>query len=193
MTCTRRILNIIAFEINAMLTPLAVRECFKSCKVSADCGADRSYQRRQKMNIQFAKKITLRFLGLIALGAISVHAFAQSAEYRRGYDQGYRAGVEAQRRQSQEDQQRNQSFQAGSRVTVDEAYYGAGGATCDARNQVQQDADRQANASIKASNDLCGDPANGTAKVLRITYRCGDSRQIRVQTQEGTSVALTCR
>ena len=145
------------------------------------------------MDIQFTKKITLRFLGLIALGAMSAQAFAQSAEYRRGYDQGYRAGVETQRRQNQEENQRHQNFQVGSRISIDEAYYGAGGATCDARSQVQQEADRQPNPSIRASNDLCGDPVQGTAKMLRITYRCGDSRQIRVQAAEGNAVTLTCR
>lgn len=142
------------------------------------------------MDIQFTKKIMLRSLGLAALCAISGQALAQSAEYRRGYDQGYRAGVEAERRQRQEEFSRQGH---GARISIDEAYYGAGGNTCDARNQVQQEADRQPNPSIRASNDLCGDPAQGTVKVLRITYRCGDSRQIRVQTQEGSAVTLNCR
>jgi hypothetical protein len=144
------------------------------------------------MDIKFTKEIMLRSLGLIALGAVSAQAFAQSEEYRRGYDQGYRAGVEAQRRQQQEEYSRPQGGY-GSRVSIDEASYGAGSSTCDARNQVQQEADRQPNPSIRASNDLCGDPAQGTVKALRITYRCGDSRQIRVQAQEGNAVTLNCR
>jgi len=36
-----------------------------------------------------------RLLALALLGALAMPAFAQSAEYRRGYDEGYRAGVAA--------------------------------------------------------------------------------------------------
>ena len=54
------------------------------------------------MDTKFVSKGVLCALGFITLGAMSVSAFAQSTEYRRGYDQGYRDGIEAQSRQGQQ-------------------------------------------------------------------------------------------
>lgn len=138
------------------------------------------------MDIKFARKGILHALGLIALGAISVSAFAQSAEYRRGYDQGYRDGLEAQSRQEQ------QGEPAG-RIIIEEASYGTRDASCDVRDRLQQAVGWRRNISIAATNDLCGDPAPNRVKRLDVRYRCGDGQTFRVQTREGGTATLNCR
>lgn len=138
------------------------------------------------MDIEFARKGILHALGFIALGAMSVSAFAQSAEYRRGYDQGYRDGIEAQSRQGQQGE-------AVGRIIIEEASYGTRDASCDIRDRVQQAVGWRRNFSITANNDLCGDPAPNRVKRLDVRYRCGDGQALRVQTREGGTVTLNCR
>lgn len=138
------------------------------------------------MDIKFARKGVLCALGFITLGAISVTAFAQSNEFRRGYDQGYRDGIEAQSRQGQ---------QGGSvgRIIIEEADYGTRDESCDARDVVQKAVGWRRNVSIKANNQLCGDPARGSQKRLVVVYRCGDGPELRARTREGGAVTLNCR
>lgn len=138
------------------------------------------------MNIKFAGKGALCALGFITLGAMSVSAFAQSAEYRRGYDQGYRDGIEAQDRQGQQGE-------PPGRIIIEEASYGTRDAACDIRETVQQAVGRRRNISIAATNDLCGDPAPNHLKRLEIRYRCGNGPVLRARTREGSSVTLNCR
>jgi hypothetical protein len=141
------------------------------------------------MNIKFANKGILCALGFITLGAMSVSAFAQSTEYRRGYDQGYRDGVEAQSRQGQPTQQDGPV----GRIHIEEARYGVRDAACDAREKVQQMVGWRRNISLIADNELCGDPAPGRQKWLSITFRCGDEAALRTHTREGGTITLNCR
>lgn len=141
------------------------------------------------MNIKFASKGILCTLGFITLGAMSVSAFAQSADYRRGYDQGYRDGIEAQSRQNQQGQQDGPR----GRIHIEEALYGVRDASCDARDSVQRAVGGRRNASVTANNELCGDPLPGRAKRLRITYRCGNGEELSVRAPEGAAVTLNCR
>jgi hypothetical protein len=90
------------------------------------------------------------------LTAASASAFAQSAEYRRGYDDGYAAGQR------------------------------------DARRAVRDEIERN-NGNVRAGNQLCGDPARGEVKRLRIVYRCDDSEAVRVIARENETVRLSCR
>lgn len=138
------------------------------------------------MDIKFASKSVLCTLGFITLSAMSVSAFAQSREYQRGYDQGYRDGSEAQSSQDQ------QGGPAG-RILIEEANYGVREASCDARDTLQNAVGRRRNVSIAANNDLCGDPAPNRQKRLDIVYRCGDGPALRVRTREGGTVTLNCR
>ena len=133
------------------------------------------------MNIPFASKGILCAVGFIALGAASVSVFAQSAEYRRGYDQGYRDGIEAQ---SREDEQGG----PGPRIHIEEAQYGVRDASCDIRDLVQQAVGRRSSFPIVANNELCGDPAPNVRKRLRITYRCGDGEALTVRAPDRKSV-----
>ncbi|MFC3109382.1 hypothetical protein ACFQAT_11690 [Undibacterium arcticum] len=138
------------------------------------------------MNIKFSSKGILYALGFITLSAMSVTAFAQSREYQRGYDQGYRDGSEAQ---SSQDQQRGPV----GRIIIEKANYGIREASCDARDTVQRAVGRRRNLSIAANNELCGDPAPNRPKQLYVEYRCGDGPALRARTREGGTVTLTCR
>lgn len=138
------------------------------------------------MKTKSARKHMLCALGIITLGVVSVSAFAQSNEYRRGYDEGYRDGIEAQSQQGQQEGPRR-------RVRIMEAQYGILSASCDATEAVKQAAGWRRNVSIRASNKLCGDPADGRQKLLRITYRCGAGPVLRADAREGSNATLYCR
>ena len=138
------------------------------------------------MRMQFSGKDILCALGFITLGAMSASALAQSTEYRRGYDQGYRDGLEAQSRQGQQDGPR-------ARIIIEDASYGTRDIRCDAREAVQQAVGWRRNISIAATNELCGDPAPNRLKRLEIRYRCGDGPALSTRTREGDTVTLNCR
>ena len=138
------------------------------------------------MNI--AHRHIIRIAAVLALSAASTAAFAQSAEYRRGYDDGYAAG--------QRDARDGQGGPGGpmvwGRVHIEEAEYGARGATCNARRGVRDQLERN-RGNIEVNNQLCGDPAPGEQKRLRLVYRCGDSASARVVAREGERLRLNCR
>lgn len=138
------------------------------------------------MNHQFVRKTMLCAVAFVTLGALSASAFAQSTEYRRGYDQGYRDGMEAQSRQGQ-------PGRSGARIIVEEASYGTRDGLCDARDAVQQAVGWRRNVTITANNELCGDPAPKRPKRLVVSYRCGDGPVLNVRTREGSTVTLNCR
>jgi hypothetical protein len=74
---------------------------------------------------------------------------------------------------------------------IEEAEYGVRGANCDARRGVRREVERTG--VVVAHNDLCGDPARGVEKRLRIVYRCGDSEPMRAFGREGQTLRLRCR
>lgn len=137
----------------------------------------------------FASKGILRIFGFIVLWLISAAAFAQSAEYHRGYDQGYRDGIEAKSRQ---DQQGQEGGFVG-RILIEEARYGIREASCDIRDELQRAVGWRRNISVTANNELCGDPAPNRVKKLTVMYRCGDGPMLRTQAREGGAVTLHCR
>jgi hypothetical protein len=127
----------------------------------------------------------MRIAAVLALTAASASAFAQSDEYRRGYADGYAAGQRA----AHDDRGNSRGW---ARMRVEEAEYGVRGAMCDAREAVRNEVERN-DGNVRASNRLCGDPARGAQKFLRIVYRCGDSEPVRVSAREGESLRLSCR
>lgn len=137
-------------------------------------------------NEGLTSKGVLRLFAFLALGALSASAFAESAEYRRGYDQGYRDGIEAQGRQQHKGE-------SGARIIIEEASYGTRDASCDLRDQFQQMVGHSRSISIAANNELCGDPAPNQVKRLEVRYRCGDAAELRERAREGGSVTLNCR
>jgi hypothetical protein len=126
----------------------------------------------------------LRIAAILALSAATTSAFAQSAEYRRGYDDGYAAGLR--------EAGGGRGEGRGSRIFVEDAEYGTHFASCDARRAVRSQVERN-RGTVRADNQLCGDPARGESKRLRIVYRCGDSEAVRVVARENESVRLSCR
>ena len=127
----------------------------------------------------------MRIAAILALTAASASAFAQSAEYRRGYDDGYAAG----QRDARGDRG---SYRGWGCVFIEDAEYGARGATCDARRAVRNEIERN-HGNVRAGNQLCGDPARGEYKRLRVVYRCGDSEAVRVIARENEVLRLGCR
>jgi hypothetical protein len=77
-------------------------------------------------------------------------------------------------------------------VFVEDAEYGAHGVACDARRAVRAEIERN-HGNVVAGNQLCGDPAHGQPKRLRIVYRCGDSEAVRVVARENETLQLSCR
>ena len=127
----------------------------------------------------------MRIAAVVALTAASASAFAQSDEYRRGYADGYAAG----QRGAHDDRGNSRGW---ARLRIEQADYGARGVMCDAREAVQNEAERN-DGAVRVSNRLCGDPASGARKTLSIVYRCGNSDPVRVSACEGESLRLTCR
>jgi hypothetical protein len=127
----------------------------------------------------------MRVAAILALTAASASAFAQSTEYRRGYADGFVAGKNAALREQGQDRH-------WPRLYVEEAEYGARGMTCDAIRAVRNEVARN-DGNLHADNHLCGDPAPGQPKHLRVVYRCGDSEAMRVVLRENELVRLNCR
>ena len=134
------------------------------------------------MNI--AHRTIVRIAAVMALAAASASAFAQDGGYRRGYDEGYSS--------SRYDGGEERGGRSGRGwVQIEEADYGVRGRNCDARRGVRREIERTG--VVVAHNDLCGDPARGVEKRLRIVYRCGDSEPMRAFGREGQTLRLRCR
>jgi hypothetical protein len=127
----------------------------------------------EKMNITYRNII--RVVAVLALAATSASSFAQDG-YRRAYEDGYG--------------DRDGRYGSG-RLTIEDAEYGLRGASCDARWGVRREL--RSTGVVVAHNDLCGDPAYGVQKRLRIIYRCGDSEPMRAFAREGETLRLRCR
>jgi hypothetical protein len=133
------------------------------------------------MNIAYRNII--RVAAVLALAATSASTFAQDG-YRRAYDNPYGESMRARY------DDRGGQYGRG-RLHIEDAEYGLRGASCDARRGVWRALER--NGAVMANNDLCGDPARGEQKRLRIVYRCGDSNPMRAFAREGETVRLSCR
>lgn len=72
-----------------------------------------------------------------------------------------------------------------------EAWYGRGRRVCDAAHSMRRACDGQEGCTVKAGNELCGDPTPGAVKGLTVTYRChGQVR--RAEQQEPGHIGLRC-
>jgi len=127
------------------------------------------------------KKHIMRIATVLALGAASTAAFAQSADYRRGYEDGYAAAREG----------RGPGRDRGG-LHIEEANYGVRGSTCNARRSVREQVERNRGAVV-ANDRLCGDSAPGKVKRLQVVYRCDDSDPLRVVARQGETLRLSCR
>lgn len=141
-----------------------------------------------------------RLAAVALLLAASASAMAQSQEYRRGYDQGYRDGMAAAQGGGRGGNGNYGGYggyggrdQGRFRIEIERAEYGVREGFCDARPAVMQALARGGNFSITAGNQLCGDPAPRKRKRLTVTYRCGDGEVQRGQADEGDALTLNCR
>jgi hypothetical protein len=141
----------------------------------------------QETQMTLATQHIMRIAAVIALTAASASAFAQSDEYRRGYADGFAAGQRAGN-----DDRGGPRGGGWGRVRVEAADYGVRGAMCDARRGVRDEVERN-DGVVRATNQLCGDPAPRQGKRLNIVYRCGDSEPVSVSLRENESTRLTCR
>jgi hypothetical protein len=83
------------------------------------------------MEVQCTRKRIICAVGFATFGMVSASSYAHVGEYRQGYDQGYRDGIEVQ--SSRELQRAPQG-----RIHIEEARYGIRGASWDAQDSVQQ-------------------------------------------------------
>lgn len=135
------------------------------------------------------KTAARNLLCIAALVAASVPAMAQSREFQRGYDQGYRDGIESTRNPVPEAEDRRPG-----RIRVERAEYGFRTEVCDATDAVRQSATGRRSLEVLANNQLCGDSAPNRQKTLTVSYRCGwDGAPQRASVREGTAMRLACR
>ena len=126
----------------------------------------------------------MRIAAVLALTAAAGSAFAQSADYRRGYEDGYAAG--------QRDDRDDRGGSDRGSLRILEADYGVRGSSCNARRSVRDAVER--NRGVVVANDkLCGDSAPGKVKRLQVVYRCGDSEPVRATARQGDTLRLSCR
>jgi hypothetical protein len=138
------------------------------------------------MAISTIQKQMLRVAVFAALGAVSVAASAQSAEYRHGYEQGYHDGAEAQAE--------GHNGPAHGGIIIEEANYGSHeGGFCNARDTIQRVIGWRRHFDVRVGNELCGDPAVNRPKHLEIRYRCGDSQSVRTDAPEHSVIELNCQ
>ena len=126
----------------------------------------------------------LRIAAVLAFTAVSTSAMAQDRRPDDGYNNVQRYAM-----QDRDDRRGPPGW---ARVRVEEARYGARGASCDARRAVRNEVERNRGA-ILVGNQLCGDPARGAQKRLSVTYRCGNSESVRIAARENETLRLSCR
>jgi hypothetical protein len=127
----------------------------------------------------------MRHAALLAAALLAaLPALAQdrdSYEYREGYRRGYDDGFAAGYRKALEEG-RGAPPPAPAYVPppprlgpirVTRALYGSTSRSCDATRHVGHQANGRINATVKVSNDMCGDPAKGERKQLEVTFTCG--------------------
>jgi hypothetical protein len=71
-------------------------------------------------------------------------------------------------------------------------YRSIDGRACDAFSRVHRECDGTSSCSVRASNNICGDPDRGRLKVLEIAYACGN-RQLSARAPEKSRARLSCR
>ncbi len=100
------------------------------------------------------------------------------------------------------DDGRGRSFGSSPRPTIQasredpplrivQARYGTDRRSCDATRAVRRACEGESDCSLKAGNELCGDPTPGQVKTLSVTYRCR-GRVRDVTRQEGKYLSLDC-
>lgn len=133
-----------------------------------------------------------RFERVAAL-ALCLASAAAAAEKGGGYDEGYRHGFQDGYRQGQEAGRAGPAVRPEGpprrppplpvpppeprNILVIQADYGSGGRNCDATARVAARLNGKRSGTIEVGNRLCGDPAPGSRKYLRVLYLCGGEQR----------------
>ncbi|MFZ6692913.1 hypothetical protein [Undibacterium sp. SXout20W] len=136
------------------------------------------------MKPRLFSKTLLGVIAVLAVSTASTSAFSQSAEYRLGYDQGYRDAMAAQQQEGHRD---------AGRMTIMAARYGTHEEACDASEAIRRIAGWRRHVEFQANNNLCGDPAMGRQKHLFVEYRCSNGPVQRVEARENDVLSLYCQ
>ena len=133
-------------------------------------------------------------LAALALSAAGTSASAQSREFMRGYEQGFRDGVASV--QGGAGRPPGMPVHPGwrpGRLVIEEARFGLfNGPSCDARRTVQNIVDGRGVNEVYASTRLCGDPAPNRPKQLTVTFRCDNRPALRRTVNEGQIMRFPC-
>lgn len=133
-----------------------------------------------------------RFLALLVFVLMAVPALPASAQHD--------GAASLQLAQAQFDRDRNRDRdRRGRRAEIDviQAWYGVEGRACDATRQISRACNGRNNCTVRATNQLCGDPVPGVVKVLTVWYECErrrgpDSRPRTITRWEGGYLGLNC-
>ena len=86
-----------------------------------------------------------------------------------------------------------EGYDRSPRLTILGATYRSiDGRACDAFSFVHRRCDGERSCSVKANNNICGDPDRGRLKVLEVVYACG-YQQLRANVPERSRSRLGCR
>jgi hypothetical protein len=110
--------------------------------------------------------------------------------YDRSYDRGYDRSYDRAPRFGYERPQSAQRYGGGG-IRILEAWYGRGRRVCDASHTMRQACEGQGGCTIKAGNELCGDPTPGVVKRLTVTYDC-HGQVLRAEEREPGHIGLRC-
>lgn len=97
--------------------------------------------------------------------------------YRHGFQDGYQQGLEAGRAGPDAQRSGPPRRPPPRTILVVQADYGGGGRTCDATASLAARLDGKRAGTVEVGNRLCGDPAPGIRKYLRVLYRCGGEQR----------------
>ena len=118
---------------------------------------------------------------IVALSLVLL--FTQTPAFADGYDEGYRKGFKEGYSKGFRDGQEAGAERASASaapaavlgpIHILRADYGTGRKTCHATRWLSRQVNGKRSASVKVTNDICGDPAQGERKQLEVSYQCGN-------------------
>jgi hypothetical protein len=140
---------------------------------------------------------------LAAAFLVSAGSAAQAQYYDRPYNDPYARPYQQPYQQYQQPYQQyqppayqqpgypyEQRAQRGG-LRILEAWYGRGRRVCDASHALRGACEGRGGCSVKAGNELCGDPVPGVVKGLTVTYRC-HGRTHQIDEMEPRHLGIRC-
>lgn len=118
---------------------------------------------------------------------------AASRTYEDGYREGFRDGFAAGQRQDAAGQSVAPVPAPAPNygIRIIRAAYGDDERTCRLTRMLARRMNGRNSASLKVTNELCGDPAPGERKLLRVDYTCGGNTK-QASAPEHRTLSLRC-